>query len=251
MTRLREVRRVGVLGQRQGSAVLDARLGVQPHGHARRPRPRRTASRPVDSRPREILTPSLRARFVALLLPPRLRDGSFVTSGEEPATSMRTWMLDTLPRNAKTYKSDWVYEVVSGSVDGASRGRSCTSSSAIGRAAPAVAYGFELCFAQFAADGLKKVMAQYAILPPSLTGGVPNDSVPNDSIFSARVFDGNGHLIFKSEVQYPPTYTRLLQARLLRRPEERHRAAPDAGEDAAHRRAAERATPAAARRPRR
>jgi signal transduction histidine kinase len=49
-------------------------------------------------------------------------------------------------------------------------------------------------------------MRHYAILPPSLTGGVPNDSVPNDSIFSARVFDGNGHLIFQSDVQYPGTY---------------------------------------------
>ncbi|MFL5457564.1 MAG: sensor histidine kinase [Myxococcales bacterium] len=135
-----------------------------------------------------------------------LRDGSFVTSGEEPATSMRAWMLDTLPKNAKTYKQDWVYEVVSGSVDGQSR--SIVYQLKRDRASrPAVAYGFELCFTQFAAEGLKKVMAHYAILPPSLTGGVPNDSVSNDSIFSARVFDGNGHLIFKSGVQYPDTYT--------------------------------------------
>lgn len=134
-----------------------------------------------------------------------MRDGSFVTSGDEPATSMRRWMIDTLPRNAKTYKSDWVYEVVSGSVDG--HPRSIVYQLKRDRAGrPAVAYGFEFCFAQFAADGLKKVMRHYAILPPSLTGGVPNDTVPNDSIFSARVFDGNGHLIFQSDVQYPATY---------------------------------------------
>jgi signal transduction histidine kinase len=114
-------------------------------------------------------------------------------------------MIDTLPRNAKTYKSDWVYEVVSGSVDG--HPRSIVYQLKRDRAGrPAVAYGFEFCFAQFAADGLKKVMRHYAILPPSLTGGVPNDTVPNDSIFSARVFDGNGHLIFQSDVQYPATY---------------------------------------------
>jgi hypothetical protein len=41
-------------------------------------------------------------------------------------------------------------------------------------------------------------------MPPSLTGGVLQ-LVPNDSIFSARV-DNGGHLIFKSDVQYPPTY---------------------------------------------
>ena len=134
-----------------------------------------------------------------------MRDGSLVTSGEEPATSMRAWMLDSLPRNAKTYKSDWVYEVVTGSVGGASR--SVVYQLKRDRAGrPGVAYGFEFCFAQFAVDGLKKVMRHYAILPPSLTGGVPNDAVPNDSLFSARVFDGNGHLIFQSDVQYPATY---------------------------------------------
>jgi len=135
-----------------------------------------------------------------------LRDGSFVTSGETPPASMRRWMLDTLPKNATTYKPDWVYEVVSGSVAG--KPHAIVYQLKRNRAGqPAVAYGFELCFAQFAATGLKKVMTHYAILPPSLTGGVPNDSVSNDSIFSVRVFDGGGHEIYRSAVQYPPTYT--------------------------------------------
>ena len=135
-----------------------------------------------------------------------MRDGSFVTSGDEPATSMRTWMLDTLPKNARTYKSDWTYEVVSGTVDGQSR--SIVYQLKHDRAGrPAVAYGFELCFAQFAADGMKKIMTKYQILPPSLIGGVPNDSISNDSVFSAKVYDGNGHLVFQSKVQYPDTYT--------------------------------------------
>jgi len=135
-----------------------------------------------------------------------MRDGSFVTSGDEPAASMRKWMLDTLPKNAKTYKADWVYEVISGSVDG--HPRAIVYQLKRDRAGrPAVAYGFELCFAQFAAVGLQKVMAHFPALPPSLTGGVPNDSVPNDSIFSVRVFDGGGHEVFRSGVQYPDTYT--------------------------------------------
>ena len=135
-----------------------------------------------------------------------LRDASFVTSGDVPAASMRKWMLDTLPGNAKTYKPDWVYEVVSGSVDG--HPRAIVYQLKRDRAGhPAVAYGFELCFAQFASTGLQKVMLHSAILPPSLTGGVPNDSVPNDSIFSVKVFDGGGHLVFQSKVQYPDTYT--------------------------------------------
>ena len=135
-----------------------------------------------------------------------LRDSSFVTSGDKPAMSMLTWMLDTLPKNAKSYKTDWVYEVVSGRVDG--QARAIAYQLKRDRAGkPAVAYGFELCFAQFASSGLKKVMAHYAILPPSLTGNVPNDSVSNDSLFSVKVYDGGGHEIFRSEVQYPPTFT--------------------------------------------
>src|SRR4029079_7881881 len=101
---------------------------------------------------------------------------------------------------------DWVYEVVSGSVDG--HPRAIVYQLKRDRAGhPAVAYGFELCFAQFASTGLQKVMLHSAILPPSLTGGVPNDSVPNDSIFSVKVFDGGGHIVFQSKVQYPDTYT--------------------------------------------
>lgn len=135
-----------------------------------------------------------------------LRDGSFVTSGETPQESMRRWVLDTLPGNAKTYKPDWAFEVVSGTVD--TQPRSIVYQLKRDRAGqPAVAYGFEFCFAQFAATGLNKVMKHYAILPPSLTGGVPNDSVSNDSLFSVKVYDGGGHEIFRSSVQYPSTYT--------------------------------------------
>ena len=135
-----------------------------------------------------------------------LRDGSFVTSGATPQQSMRRWLLDTLPQNAKTYKPDWAFEVVSGTVD--KQPRSIVYQLKRDRAGqPAVAYGFEVCFAQFAATGLNKVMKHYAILPPSLTGGVPNDSVSNDSLFSVKVYDGGGHEIFRSSVQYPSTYT--------------------------------------------
>ena len=135
-----------------------------------------------------------------------LRDGSFVTSGGAPAAAMQRWMIDTLPKNATTYKSDRMYEVVSGSVRGDPRGFVYQlKRDRAGR--PAVAYGFELCLAQFAASGLKKVMAHYAILPPSLTGGVPNETIPNDSLFSVKVYDGGGHEIFRTEVQYPDTYT--------------------------------------------
>jgi len=86
-----------------------------------------------------------------------LRNGSLVTAGATPQEVMRRWVLDTVPANARTYKTDWVYEVVSGSVGG--RPRSIVYQLKRDRAGrPAVAYGFELCFAQFASTGLEKVM---------------------------------------------------------------------------------------------
>jgi signal transduction histidine kinase len=135
-----------------------------------------------------------------------LRDGSFATAGVTPQDAVRRWLLDTLPANARTYKPEWVFEVVSGTVEGKPRAIVYQlKRDRAGRAA--VAYGFEFCFAQFAAAGLGKVMKHYAILPPSLTGGVPNDSVSNDSLFSVKVYDGGGHLIFRSGLQYPAKYT--------------------------------------------
>ena len=249
-SRLREVRRVGVFGQREGSAVLDARVGVQPHRDARRPRPR--ASRcparrsSITRNPHTFFARATRRAISSASTCATARSSRAARSPRRPCgPGCSTRSRRTRRPTSRTGS----YEVVSGTRRCDSLAPSCISSSGIGRAVPAVAYGFELCFAQFAADGLKKVMAKYAILPPSLTGGVPNDSVSNDSIFSARVFDGGGHVIFQSEVQYPDDVHRLLQARLLRWPQERDRAPSDAGEVAAHRRAAERATAAAARRP--
>src|SRR5688500_19589298 len=62
---------MGVLGQREGGTLLNVGVGVQPDGTDRRSGPRSPATAAVDPRPEEILTPSLRARFVSLLLPPR------------------------------------------------------------------------------------------------------------------------------------------------------------------------------------
>src|SRR5688572_15686222 len=70
-----------------------------------------------------------------------MRDGSFVTTGATPPESMRRWLLDTLPKNAKTYKADWVYEVVSGSVDGHPRAIVYQLKRDVA-SRPAVAYGF-------------------------------------------------------------------------------------------------------------
>ena len=136
-----------------------------------------------------------------------VRDGSLVTSGDTPSAAMRQWIADTVPKNARSeYAYDWHYAAVNGVADGRSR----TLIYQLKRdldGKPAVAYGFELCLGDFAAGGFRKVMKAYAILPPSLTGGAPNDTLANDSLFSVLVKDGTGREVFRSPVQYPSTYT--------------------------------------------
>ena len=136
-----------------------------------------------------------------------VRDGGLVMSGDTPSAAMRAWIADTVPRHARAeYRSDYHYATLNGFADG--RPRTIIyqlKRDNFGR--PAVAYGFELCVGEFAAGGFRKVMKSYAILPPSLTGGAPNDTLSNDSLFSVRVSDGAGREVFRSKVQYPATYT--------------------------------------------
>ncbi|HEU4564877.1 MAG TPA: histidine kinase dimerization/phospho-acceptor domain-containing protein, partial [Gemmatimonadaceae bacterium] len=135
-----------------------------------------------------------------------LRDGAFVTSGETPSAAMARWVHDTVSSHARgVYGREWSYAAIFGRVEGKPRAV-VYQLLRDRRGAPLAAYGFEFCLAQFAAPSFRKVMSHYAVLPPSLTGGVPTERVPNDSILSVRVSDLNGHELFRSPVQYPPTY---------------------------------------------
>jgi signal transduction histidine kinase len=130
-----------------------------------------------------------------------------VTSGDVPSPVMLAWIRDTVTAHARhVYDPDWGYAAIFGTVGGESRAvayQLLRDTHGKGVAA----YGFEFCVADFAAPSFRKVMGHYAVLPPSLTGGIPNDSVPNDSLLSVVVADLHGHELFRSGVQYPPRFT--------------------------------------------
>jgi hypothetical protein len=135
-----------------------------------------------------------------------LRNGMLATSGDEPPAALRQWIVRELPPAAKHhYKPEMSYALSAVTIDGKPRTLVYQVRYDVYHK-PAAAYGFELCLAQFAQGALQKVMLKYPALPPSLTGGAPNERVPNDSVFSVRVADGSGQEIFRSAVQYPSTY---------------------------------------------
>lgn len=125
------------------------------------------------------------------------------THGPALEPALEAWVRDTIASDALAgrYAHDWYYAVVTGSVGG--RQRSIIYQlkwDAEGR--PAAAYGFEVCLQRFAAPYLTKVYHKGTVLPPSLTG-----TVPNDSLFSVEVFDGQGAALYRSPVQYSTGHT--------------------------------------------
>jgi signal transduction histidine kinase len=114
---------------------------------------------------------------------------------------VRAWLIDTVDTHAhKSYKRAQEYATLVGAVNDVPYLvtyvlKRDTSGS------PSTAFGFATPFIPFAKLTFKEV-ANYWLLPPSLTGDVKNDSV-----LSVRVTDQSGRLLYASAVQYPPTFT--------------------------------------------
>ncbi|HEX6060241.1 MAG TPA: HAMP domain-containing sensor histidine kinase [Gemmatimonadaceae bacterium] len=129
-----------------------------------------------------------------------LRDSSLVVSGAMHA-ALQQWVRDTVPKHvAKSYKTDWYYAALfrPGQREHAAIVYH-TVPDPHGR--PAAAYGFELCMASFAPPSFAKVFDHYGLLPPSLTQGLPNDS-----LLSVTVSDADGHILYRSSTQYPSDF---------------------------------------------
>jgi signal transduction histidine kinase len=129
-----------------------------------------------------------------------LRDSSLVVSGAMSET-MRRWVTDTVPAHIrKAYKTDWYYAAL---FRPGQRNHEAVVYHTVpdphGR--PVAAYGFELCMASFAPPSFAKVFGHYGLLPPSLTRGLPNDS-----LLSVEVVDADGKLLYRSPVQYPQDF---------------------------------------------
>jgi signal transduction histidine kinase len=129
--------------------------------------------------------------------------GRFVTHGPALDSAMTTWVRDTVRSDALAgrYTHDWFYSAISGSVEGRQR-TIIFQLKWDAKGEPAAAYGFEICLQRFAEPYLQKVYHKGIMLPPSLTG-----AVPNDSLFSVEVFDGQGATLYRSPTQYASGHT--------------------------------------------
>jgi signal transduction histidine kinase len=130
-------------------------------------------------------------------------NGRMTMHGTPLDSAVATWVRDTVLVEVRSgrYSHEWFYSAVTGTIAGAQRSIVYQVKWDMhGR--PLAAYGFELCLDRFARPYLEKVYLKGMMLPPSLTG-----NLPNDSLFSVKVFDGQGMLLYESPVQYTSAFT--------------------------------------------
>jgi signal transduction histidine kinase len=114
---------------------------------------------------------------------------------------VRQWLSDTVAVHAHTqYEKKWEWADVVGTVDGEPRiiGYVLERDTAD---VPCTAYGFVRPFAAFAGMSLAKSLKYWPVLPVSLTGGAPNDS-----LLSVTVSNLDGYPLYRTAVQYEPRY---------------------------------------------
>ncbi len=126
---------------------------------------------------------------------------NLVIDGTAPSPAVQRWIADTVATDvALLYKRDWSYSSVSGAI----AGEACSIVYQVKWNAdrtPAAAYGFRLCLANIATPAFGKAMSKSKLLPPSLIG-----NTPNDSILSVVVNDGAGHMLWRSARQFPAEF---------------------------------------------
>lgn len=127
------------------------------------------------------------------------REATF--AGNAPSERMQQWIRDTVLAEVRHYRMDYSYLTVTGTIDGRHmvvlmQVKWDTNDK------PVAIYGTEFCLASFHVGALARVMQKYPMLPPSLTA-----NHANDSLLSVIVKDEQGKEVFRSPVQYPPTFT--------------------------------------------
>lgn len=123
-------------------------------------------------------------------------------AGTAPNAVQQAWIRDTLLASLASYGRDYSYSAVTGHP---SRGKPPHSIVYQVKwhpgGTPAAVYGVQFCVESFSAGSFATIMRKYQILPPSLTG-----QRPNDSLFSVVVHDGAGKELYRSGVQYTPAF---------------------------------------------
>lgn len=129
-----------------------------------------------------------------------LPENRLVIHGRRPSDAMQRWIRDTVLVDLAGYRKDWTYSTVAGTVDGAP----CSIAYQVKYAKdwrPVAAYGFRLCLSSAAEPSFERTMRRAKLLPPSLVG-----DLPNDTILSVIVKDVAGRRIWKTRHQFPPRY---------------------------------------------
>jgi signal transduction histidine kinase len=124
--------------------------------------------------------------------------GRVTTHGPSVPAAFTNWIRDTVLAEVTSgrYTTEWSYSAIFGKFDKTQR-TVVYQVKWNKEKKPVAAYGFQLCMRTFASMMASTVMTKGAILPPSVTQGLPNDS-----LFSVVVKDGWDEEIWRSPVQY-------------------------------------------------
>jgi len=145
----------------------------------------------------EKLCPATVAPYAFLL---DLDTDAMTFAGAEPSAARRREIHDAVLADLPKYERDFGYRTITRTVGGAPLSLVYQVKWRMGGTKAAV-YGIEFCVRSMAGHTFETVMAKSAVLPPALTKGVPNDS-----LFSVVVRDFEGNLLYRSPIQYPPSY---------------------------------------------
>lgn len=144
-----------------------------------------------------VLCPDESRYFFRLDLPAK----TVAVSGIPPSRDMQRWIRDTILADLRNYKKDWTYSTVAGHVGGSP----CNIVYQVKWTSewkPAAAYGFQLCLTALAEPSFARTMKSVRLLPPSLTG-----NMPNDTMMSVVLRDEAGHELWRTKHQFSNEYS--------------------------------------------
>lgn len=122
------------------------------------------------------------------------RDRSLLTTGATPSPAMREWLLDTVTTHGRIlYQPDWTFAVILGAPADEPRSAIVYAVRYAEHRAPIAAYGFRTCPAAVGVPLFRNVATRRPLLPITLTGRAPNDSV-----VALTVADTHGREVFRA-----------------------------------------------------
>lgn len=131
-----------------------------------------------------------------------LRDGSFTTGGATPSPRERAAARAVVAAQARSvYRPDWRYATTL--VGRGAEARALVYAVKYAdHGAPIAVYGISTCASAFGAPLFAHVLAHHPLLPSTLTGGAPNDS-----LVSVTVFGVGGDTLYRSAMAGPSPFT--------------------------------------------